>query len=163
MRYVLRPSAALGLVSLLALGACGAGQTDPVDTEPDVTTMVLHFDQDVPFRATASGFQTQLFNIDEPGFTIQTADFLRLNGEPETMITIENFRLNVAGDSDGGPLPTGVVFTRSGPFAGTVSGIGPGQSVLVYFSLHHVLPNHEDFGPFALTVVRAGGGGGGEP
>ena len=164
MRSILRLPPALTLVSLLAIGACDAGQTDPVVTEPDVATMILNLNQDIDYTATASGFQLQTLTIDNPGFTINSAEFLDRDGEPETIINLEDFRLGVAGDANGGPLPSGVAFTRSGPFAGSVGGIAEGQTILVYFSLSHVGAEHDDFGPMALTVTRpeGTGGGGGE-
>ncbi len=163
MRSFLRPSAVLTL-SVLALGACDAGQTDPVDQEPEVATMIVNVNSGIDFTATANGFQLQTLSIDNAGFTINSAEFLDANGDPETVIDIEDFRLAVAGDADGGPLPAGVIFTRSGPFSGSVAGIAEGQTVQVYFSLYHIIEEHEDFGPVALTVFRpeGEGGGGGE-
>jgi len=164
MKSILRFPPVLALASLLAIGACDAGQTDPVATEPDVATMILNLNQDVDYTATANGFQLQTLTIDNLGFTINSAEFLKPDGSPETVINIEDFRLGVAGDANGGPLPSGVTFTRSGPFAGSVAGIQEGQTILVYFTLSHTELEHEDFGPVALTVTRpeGGGGGGGE-
>lgn len=163
MRSFLRVPPVLTLVSMLAIGACGAGQTDPVATEPDVATMILNLNSDVDFTATANGFQLQTLTIDNLGFTINSAEFLNRDGEPDPVINLEDFRLGVAGDANGGPLPSGVSFTRAGPFSGSVAGIQEGQTILVYFSLSHIGAEHDDFGPVALTVTRpeAGGGGGG--
>jgi hypothetical protein len=160
MRSYSHPSAVLAL-SVLALGACDAGQTDPVDQEPEVATMIVNVNSGIPYTATANGFQLQTLTIDNAGFTINSAEFLDANGDPEVVIDIESFRLGVAGDADGGPLPTGITFTRTGPFAGSVAGIAEGQTIQVYFTLHHIEMEHEDFGPVALTVTRPEGGGGG--
>jgi hypothetical protein len=164
MKFFPRASMAMSLASLLALGACDAGQTDPTDQEPEIATMVMEVNQGVEFTATSSGFSLQTLVLDNIGFTISSAEFLRADGNPETVINLEDFRLAVAGDADGGPLPEGVVFTRSGPFSGSVSGIQEGQSLQVFISLYHIEPEHEDFGPVALTVSRpeGDGGGGGE-
>lgn len=163
MRSFLRTPAVLSLVSLLALGACEAGQTDPVDQEPDIASMILNLD-DVDYTATRNGFALQTLTTSTGVFTIKSAEFLRPGGAPETAINLEDFRLGVAGNADGGPLPDGVTFTRSGPFAGSVAGILEGQTLQVYFSLAHIEPEHDDFGPVALTVSRpeSDGGGGAE-
>jgi hypothetical protein len=162
MRFSLRPPVVLPLLSLLALGACDAGQTDPVDQEPEVATMIMEVNQGVQFTASSTGFNLQTLTINNLGFTINSAEFRRADGNPETIINLEDFRLAVAGDADGGPLPAGVVFTRSGPFSGNVAGIQEGQTIQVFISLYHIEPEHNDFGPVALTVTRpepVGGGG----
>ena len=161
MRSYLRSPASLALVSLLALGACDAGQTDPVETEPDIASMILNVDTDVEYTATENGFALQTLTTTSGGFIINSAEFLRPGGDPETAVDQEHFRLGVAGDANGGPLPAGVVFTRSGPFSGSLAGIQEGQTFAVYFTLGHVEPEHNDFGPVALTVRRPESGGGG--
>lgn len=164
MRFSLRPPPVLMLASALALGACDAGQTDPVNQEPEIAAMTIQVNGGVPFTADANGFNLQTLTLDNGTFTINSAEFRRANGEVEESIDVEDFRLAVAGDAGGGPLPLGVTFTRSGPFSGSVSGIEEGQSLPVFISLYHIEPEHDDFGPFGLTVSRpeGGGGGGGE-
>ena len=49
----------------------------------------------------------------------------------------------------------GITFTRTGPFAGTLTGSGAG-AVNVQFALLHVAENHEDFGPFPVSITVTG-------
>lgn len=48
-------------------------------------------------------------------------------------------------------VPAGVTFTRTGPFAGTLTASAAG-SYNVGFALLHIEENHEDFGPFNVAV-----------
>jgi hypothetical protein len=162
MRHSLRTPAFAVLLLTLALAACTSEQTDPVNDEPDLAAMILDVNSGVQYTATASGFGAQTLTISNAGFTINGVEFQRPGGDPETIVNDEDFRLSVAGDADGGPLPAGVSFTRTGSFSGNVAGIQESQTIAVYFSLYHIEPDHIDFGPFALSVTRPelpGGGG----
>jgi hypothetical protein len=146
------------LLSALALGAC-AGQTDPVEQEPEVASMVLDIAGSSEYTATLNGFTPQSLTLDEESFTVTSVEFRRVGGGIEE-IDPNDFRLSAYADVNGTALPGDLSFIRSGPFGGTLTGLDPGQTIDIFFALQHVTESHLDFGPIPLTVSRTGGGGG---
>ena len=151
------------VAAMFALAGCGAEQTDPPD-EPSFVTVVLGINQAIEIQgATGVGFGNPTITTETGSVLINSAEFLLADDEPDPVVNDLDFRLAVAGDAAGGPLPEGVTFARSGSFTGTIAGIEAGESVQVFLSLYHVQPAHNDFGPFPITITRPDGGGGNGP
>jgi hypothetical protein len=76
-----------------------------------------------------------------------TARFLRANGQPDPLVTADEFRLT------GEPVnPGGITFTSTAAFTGTLRGLQAGIHG-VRFGLLHVAENHTDFGPLTVSIT----------
>ena len=137
--------------TLLALTMAVGCSSEPTEEEPEVETMRLVIE-------TTTGLQIGLTTVNFAGGTCTpspssvtiptagatvTASFLRADGTPETIVTADEFELQVT--------PAGR-FTRTGAFTGTIAG-GTAGSASLGFALLHKIEQHEDFGPCNLTVT----------
>lgn len=152
------------LAVALMLGAgCSSEQTDPTP-EPEFTTVVLELNQAIEFEADREvGFGNPTITVESGTVLISSVEFLLEDGTPDPAINELDFRIVVAGSATGEPLPEEVTFARTGSFTGTIGGIAQGQTFQVFISLHHSPPNHDDFGPFPITITRPQDDGGGGP
>jgi hypothetical protein len=134
------------LVAALALPFIAACDEDPV--EPDE-----HAEELAEVRLTVG---SQTLTINEGGaqgdLTIPngpssvTATFLAGDGDAVTLDGEEfEIRLNTQNAAI-------VTFTRTGPFAGTLTGVADGSAV-VAVSVFHKEEGHDDFGPFNVNVT----------
>ena len=133
---------------LLALGTTAACD-DPIDVddEPEVTTIRV--------TATRPGGQTETISVTAnsqspatvnlPSGTTITAAFLRADGSVETLVNANDFELRVA------PVTSGVTFTRTGPFAGTLNASTAGTKT-VNLELFHLEEGHPEL-TFPLTFT----------
>lgn len=138
------------VIAALALAAC-SDSTDPGDPEPEVAEMVVTIDG-TAYTAGASGFGAQIASVGGDAVAVSAA-FLNDEGDPDPAVTGADFQLSVAGNADGGPLPAGVTFTRTGAFTGTLT-VPEGETATIFLGLFHVEEEHDDFGPFPLSVER---------
>ena len=127
----------------LWVGAC---DDDPVaqEPEPEVATMRLTVGTQtitVSDNGTVTGGPIMV-----TGTVTISAEFLRADGTPDPLVTAAEFQLNAD------PANTGTVtFTRTSEFAGTLTGVSAGTTE-IEFSLFHKAEQHEDFGPFPVSV-----------
>jgi hypothetical protein len=137
------PTPALFSVAL-AFGAC-SNATDE-GAEPEVVMMRLTVGAHaitVSDNGTVTGGPIA---IAASGTVTVSAEFLQADGTADPLVTSAQFQLNVD------PADAGVVtFSRTGAFAGTLTGAGAG-STTIEFSLFHISEGHEDFGPFPVPV-----------
>lgn len=139
---MMRPSVTLVLLlGAAALGACG--NDDEEEQEPEVETMrVVIGETTVNFGNGGCTPSVATVTIPTGGAPV-TASFLKADGSPETIVTDAEFELKVE--------PAGR-FTRTGGFAGTISG-GAAGTTTFSFSLFHKEEQHEDYGPCQLPIV----------
>lgn len=133
---------AVALLLSLVATACKES-TDPGEEEPEVASVRLTVGAStvtVAENGAVTGGPLRITTADQP----LSAVFLTADGSVESLVTSDEFRLDVAGG-------TGVTFTRTGPFAGTMRGTA-GTTTSVNVSLFHLIENHADFGPFPVPV-----------
>lgn len=165
-------AATLLLTSAMASGAlagCNSG-TDNSALEPDIHQLVITvqgenggLDQSFPATAATNGFAGATAEV-SLGLVSVSATFFRADGSREANVTPTDFEIRVSSSVGGQVLPPGISFERSGPFAGTITGLAEGQTIALYFSVYHLSQSHNDFGPYPLNFhrsVSSGGGGGG--
>jgi hypothetical protein len=148
-RRLSRASFLFGAVALgVAASGCNSG-TEP-EEEPEVATMRLVVGSQTINVNARTGVVTGGPIVLAPGATAGvTAQFLLADGAPEPLVTDASFRL------DATPANTGIVaFSRTGPFAGTLSGVAAGSTTVV-FGLFHLEEGHEEFEwPVAVQVAE---------
>ncbi len=129
---------------LLFVATACKDSTSSEDDEPEIASMRLTVGGASVTVAENGAVTGGPLRITTANQTL-TAAFLKADGTPEDKVTSDpSFRLEVTGG-------TGVTFTRSAPFTGTIRGAAAG-STTVTFSLFHTTENHNDFGPFPVTV-----------
>jgi hypothetical protein len=137
-----------GILAVLVIGvACD--DDEPVEPEPEVAVFRLIFPGAVPDTvfvdaetgAVTSGPITISVN------SAFTAQFLKDDGTPETIVNDASFRLDVT------PTNTAIVtFTRTSPFSGTLNKVTTG-STSISFALFHLEEMHNEFSwPVPITV-----------
>lgn len=132
---------------VLALGAC-KDQTGPAKAEPEVTTMRITLANGATASVNAAGTVTGSLSIPAGTSTAFTVEFLTAAGVADPLVTAAVFQASVTPN-------TGITFTRTGNFAGTLRGAAAG-TVTVRFGLLHIEENHDDFGPFPVPVTVTG-------
>jgi hypothetical protein len=133
---------------LLAIAATTACERNPIefDDEPDIAAVRLSVGNQV-VTINESGVQTPASVTVPMGTTAISAQFLRSDGQVETRVTSDVFRLEIVPSS-----APGVTFTRTGPFAGTLNATTAGTKT-VEVQAFHIEEGHEDFGQsFTFTV-----------
>jgi hypothetical protein len=140
---LIAPTLALFPVAL-AFGACSSATDE--EAEPEVVTLRLTVGAQtitVSDNGTVTGGPIA---ISATGTVTVSAEFLRDNGTADPLVTSAQFQLNAD------PADAGIVtFSRTGAFAGTLTGASAG-STTIEFSLFHIAEGHEDFGPFPVPV-----------
>ena len=140
-----RKSSAL-ILSIICLGVGSAckDSTGPADNEPEVVEIKLSFSNGGSTLINSTG-TVQSGPTIEPGRSLSfTAQFLDAADTNYFSLSPEKFELTVT------PGP-GLTFTRTGPFAGTLTAGSSTGTVPVQFGLLHITKNHTDFGPFTLN------------
>lgn len=137
------------LALTLGAAACGDDDGGPDEPEPAVQTM----------RLTVGGTAYDFTTANTPTIPLRTntatavsAQFLRSNGQPETLVTAEQFELRVRATA-----ASDLTFTRTGAFTGTLTTTRPaGQTFSGSAELFHLGEQHPDFGPrtFSVTVTQ---------
>jgi hypothetical protein len=131
---------------VLTLGAVACeDEATPPEEEPEVATM----------RLTVGGATV---NVEEDGSvtggpitisgnTTISAAWLKADGTAESLVNGTEFELTVEIADE-----SFVTFSRTGPFAGTLNRVAAGTTTAT-FALLHIEEQHEDFGPFPVSVV----------
>ena len=120
-----------------------AGCSEEEEQEPEVDTMrIVIGNTTVNFAGGTCTPSPATVTIPTTGAAV-AATFLRDDGSPDPLVTAGVFELDVE---------PAARFTRTSPFAGTISGGQPGQTTFS-FSLLHIEEQHEDYGPCQLPVT----------
>jgi hypothetical protein len=130
----------------LALGVALMGGSCPeeAEQEPEVAIMRLAVGGqtvDVADDGTVTGGPITL-----NGTETITATFLKADGTAETLVTADEFELQVT------PSSAALTFTRTSAFAGSLTAVTAG-SAQIEVALFHLVEQHEDFGPFNVPVT----------
>jgi hypothetical protein len=131
----------VGAMLAVLVNGVGCDETVVPPPEPEVATMRLIFPSlnDTVF-VTIDPWTVTSGPITISANTAFTAQFLKDDGTPETLVTDAEFRLDVT------PANTGfVTFTRSGAFAGTLNRVAAG-STTIEFALFHLEAMHHEWG-----------------
>jgi hypothetical protein len=147
----------LALVAVLA--AC-RDTTDP-EPEPDVATLRLTIGTTSPQTVTVATNPGCAVTGGPINLTVNqaraiSASFLNAAGEPDPVANDPaTFKL-AGGEGQQNPTPTppSIEFTRTGPFAGTLTGTAAAQGS-VFLSLLHIEEGHEDWGPCSVPISVA--------
>ena len=148
-----RKSSAL-ILSIMCLGVGSAckDSTGPADDEPEVEELVLTFSNGVVATINATGTVSNAPDF-VPGRSLSfTAKFRDAADTNYVFVSPAEFELVVTPG-------TGLLFTRTGPFAGTLTAGTSTGTVPVQFGLLHIEEDHIDFGPFTMNVRVANLGG----
>ena len=148
----LRRSAAL-VLAVAVVGAC-TDSTGPEDHEPEVESIRLTFSSGSVVTSvvtiSSTGAVTGTVTLPAGGSRTVAAEFLNAQGQPDDHVTADQFQLAVT-------PATGVTFSRTAAFQGTLTAGGTPGTVAVQFGLLHIEENHVDFGPFTVNVSVSGG------
>jgi hypothetical protein len=137
------------VAALVALSFTACKDDASGSKEPDVDVMRLTIAGQV-ITVSDNGTVSPAGPIVLPvGTASVSAQFLDATGVPAAVVTPVEFQLNVL-PAAGAP----VSFSRSttNPFAGTLTATGAAENVTIRFSLYHIAEQHDDFGPFPVTV-----------
>jgi hypothetical protein len=144
------------IVALALVGAAGActDSTGLDEVEPEVESIRLTFSSGSVVTSvvtiSSTGAVTGTVSLPAGGSRTVAAEFLNAEGQPDDHVTADEFQLAVT-------PATGVTFSRTAPFTGTLTAGGTTGSVAVQFGLLHIEENHVDFGPFTVNVSVTGG------
>ena len=147
----LRRSAAL-VLAVAVVGAC-TDSTGP-EQEPEVESIRLTFSSGSVVTSvvtiSSTGAVTGTVTLPAGGSRTVAAEFLNAEGQPDDHVTADEFQLAVT-------PATGVTFSRTAPFTGTLTAGATQGTVAVQFGLLHIEEDHVDFGPFTVNVSVSGG------
>jgi hypothetical protein len=134
LRFNAARVAALGLIAMVvAAGACRSA-TEPHDHEPDVHAVRLNFNNGAQIVTIVEGQVGASVNLAAGTSASVSAQWLDDDDHVINDITGDEFELRIVGRT----------FTRTGPFAGTISGLVTGSNV-VTVQLWHLIEAHDDF------------------
>lgn len=137
-----RRFAALAVTALaLGLAACSKDE-DAYEVEVDFMRITAGAQQ---LMVNSTGAVTGSISISNGVATPITVAFLNGAMADALGVYADDFQVTVT-------TGTGLTFTRTGPFAGTLTGTLTGASS-ASFALLHIGENHEDFGPFPVTIT----------
>ena len=137
----LRTAAVMALIGFAS--ACN-GSTD-ADPEPEIASVRITVGAQV-VNISETGQQTGALTVAQ-GNTPVTVAWLRADGTPDPVVNSEDFEVRLVAQGS-----TGISFTPSSPFAGTLSATSAGQKV-VQVQLFHLDEQHDEFGQnLTLTV-----------
>lgn len=135
---VRRPFVLGAMLAVLAIGV-GCDETVVPPPEPEVATLRLLFPgPDTVFVNAINGMVTS-GPITISANAAFTAQFLKDDGSPETLVTNADFELRVTSNNT-----AFVTFTRSSAFAGTLNRVAAG-STTVNFNLYHLGEMHSEW------------------
>lgn len=132
-------------VAALALSAGGCKDSTSLEEEPEVATMRITPAGGAAVTVNSTGAVTGTLTVPAAGSRAFTVEFLNAAGQPDPLVDGSTFQVSVA-------PAAGISFTRTGPFAGTLTA-GAAGTVAVQFGLLHIEENHNDFGPFTVNVT----------
>ncbi len=132
-------------VAALVLGAGACKDSTSPEEEPEVVTMRITPAGGSAVTVNSTGVVTGTLSVPAAGSRAFTVEFLNAAGQPDPVVDGTTFQVSVA-------PAAGMTFTRTGPFAGTLTA-GAAGTVAVQFGLLHIEENHNDFGPFTVNVT----------
>jgi hypothetical protein len=142
MQRMMRTAALAATVALVA--ACSDSATEPEEAEPEIDRMALTIGAQT-YTVPANGTFTQTITIARATPVVVSAVFQRANGTPDPVaMDPAIFELRVTGGA-------GVTFTRTGAFAGTLTGATAGAQSVTFIAFHKG-EQHEDFEK-AITIT----------
>jgi hypothetical protein len=138
---------AIAVLTAAALTSC---DDDPVapEPEPEIQTATLTVgSSSVTFNATTGAVSGPL--MVPLGASTVTAVWKKADGSNEALVTSDEFDLKFAPTD-----PANLSWVTSGAFGGTLTttGLTSGQSTTAQVSLFHKEEQHDDFGPFTITI-----------
>jgi hypothetical protein len=137
---------AVAVLASLALGATACSEDDlGHELHVDLMRITVGAQQ---LTVNSAGAVTGTVNIVQGVATNVTVEFLDDAMADALAEHADDFQVQVEPDA-------GITFTRSGPFAGTITGTDIG-AISVSFALFHIEENHEDFGPFPVNITVTG-------
>jgi hypothetical protein len=128
-----RVFAVTAIAALALTGACRS-VTDPHDDEPDVHAVRLNFNNGAQIITVVEGQVNATVNLATATSATVSAQWLDHNLNVIGEVTGDEFELRIIGRT----------FTRTGPFAGTISGLTAGSNT-VTVQLWHLHEAHADF------------------
>jgi hypothetical protein len=136
--------------ALALLATTVACKDDPVEPEPEpeIQTMTLTVGAStISVDATTGAASGEL--VVPLGASTVTATFRKADGTNETLVTSDEFDLKFTPTD-----PTRLSWVANGAFGGTLTatGLTSGQTTTAQVSLFHKEEQHDDFGPFTITV-----------
>lgn len=129
-------------VASLALGLAGCSSEDAHEVEVDRMVITIGATE---YTVNSAGVYVGPVTLQQGVATNVTVEFLDANLEDALAEHADEFQVEI-------DPAAGVTFTRTGPFSGTLTGTAAGD-VVVSFALLHIEENHEDFGPFPVTIT----------
>lgn len=134
-------AATIGLI----VAACGDSTTEPEETAPEISSMLLLVGDDTVSVAEDGVVTGDPLVID--GTVEITAEFLDSVGVVAADASTDPFELRATSADD-----TIVTFTLTDGFSGTLAGLLSGETTTVDFSLYDTEQAMDIFGPFTVTV-----------
>lgn len=128
--------------TMLAISACSSSDDSH---EVDVDRMRITVGAQVIMVNSTGAVTGGPITLNSGAATNVTVEFLTPEMTDALGEHADDFQANVT-------TPAGITFTRTGPFAGTLTGSVAGSSNIA-FELFHIEENHEDFGPFNVPVT----------
>lgn len=135
-----RRVAALAAVAL-SLAACTSSE-DPHEVEVNMMRITLGA---TSYTVNSSGAYLGPVTLTQGVATDVSVEFLDAAMQDALAEHADEFQVTIEPGS-------GITFARTGPFSGTLTGTAAGD-VVVSFALLHIEENHEDFGPFPVTIT----------
>jgi hypothetical protein len=145
-RFFRRGLHALAVAALVSSIAACDGDSTGTEDEPNVASVRVTVGAQT-VTISNNGTQTGTLTVPQ-GNSAVTVAWLRPNGTVESLVTSDEFNVRMTAAAG----TSGVTFTSSGAFGGTLNATSAGQKVL-RLSLFHLEEQHEDFGPLNLTLT----------
>lgn len=130
-------------LAALSLGLAGCSNTeDAEEVEVDFMRITLGSQEAL---VNSTGAVSGALSVSNGVATPVTVEFLNAAMADALAARADDFQVQVTPGS-------GLTFTRTGPFSGTITGSLTGARS-ASFALLHIEENHEDFGPFPVTIT----------
>jgi hypothetical protein len=146
-----RRYAHLAFAALLATSvACDDDDTVEPENEPAVQSMTLTVGASTVTINKTTGIPSGDLIVAAGANTV-TATWKKVDGSDETLITSADFDLRIVPTDN-----TKFTWAPNGAFGGTltVTGLAAASSTTAQVSLFHKGEQHDDFGPYTITVRR---------
>ena len=135
-------------LAVLVTATFAACDDDPAEEEPEVQTLTLSVGAStVTINRTTGAASGPL--VVPAGTSTITAVWRRADGSIETLVTSDEFDLKIAPTTS-----ANLSWTANGAFGGTLTttGLNTGQTSTAQVSLLHKAEQHDDFGPYTITI-----------
>ncbi len=149
-RTMTRRAAAAAVLALALFGAACSDSTGTKEEEPEIATMRLTIGASTVNVSSTGAVTGGPLVIPRGTTSTITASFLRADGSADPLVTSAKFRLQVTTSTG----VTGITFANATPngLNGTFTTAANATGGTIRFALLHIAENHEDFGPFPVTV-----------